>query len=67
MRHRSSGDLGRIDAVEPASVIYGWGGDVVESRSDSAVQGDEAREVGEEARRLVLLDLAVLDRLATKI
>ena len=54
--------LDRADAVELARVVGGRRGDVVEPGGDAAVQAEEAREVGEEARGLVPLDFAVLDR-----
>ena len=57
----ATGDLGRADAEEAAGVVWGSLGDVVEARCGAAVHADELGEVGEEARGLVGLDLAVLD------
>lgn len=67
MRRRSSGGLCCTDAVEPAGVVYGWGGDMVETGGDAAMQRDKPREVGKEAGGLVLLDLAVLYWFAAKV
>ena len=53
--------------VQPAGVIRGRSGNVVESGGYATLQTEESREVGQELGRLVALDLAVLDWLLAEI